>query len=103
MVYFSNSGAEANEGALKLAKYVTKRPAVISFKGSFHGRTMGTAAITGSNSAYRKNYEPMVPSTYFLEYPNLFRSPYTMMGYTVHSNILTSLIPCFHSLLIHRW
>ena len=37
MVYFSNSGAEANEGALKLAKYVTKRPAVISFKGSYHG------------------------------------------------------------------
>lgn len=80
MVYFSNSGAEANEGALKLAKYVTKRPAVISFKGSFHGRTMATAAITGSNSAYRKNYEPMVPSTYFLEYPNLFRSPYTNDG-----------------------
>ena len=38
MVYFSNSGAEANEGAIKLAKYVTNRPAIIAFKGSFHGR-----------------------------------------------------------------
>ena len=40
-VYFSNSGAEANEGAIKLAKYVTGRPGVISFKNSFHGRTIG--------------------------------------------------------------
>ncbi len=80
MVYFSNSGAEANEGALKLAKYVTGRPAVISFKGSFHGRTMGAAAVTGSNSSYRKNYEPLVPGTYFLEYPNLYRTPYEYDG-----------------------
>lgn len=80
MVYFSNSGAEANEGAIKLAKYVTGRPAVISFKGSFHGRTMGAAAITGSNASYRKNYEPLVPSTYFLEYPNLYRTPYEYDG-----------------------
>ncbi len=80
MVYFSNSGAEANEGALKLAKYVTGRPAVISFRGSFHGRTMGAAAITGSNASYRKNYEPLVPGTYFLEYPNLYRTPYAYDG-----------------------
>ena len=51
MVYFSNSGAEANEGAIKLAKYVTKRPAVISFQNSFHGRTIGCVSVTGSNSS----------------------------------------------------
>lgn len=76
MVYFSNSGAEANEGALKLAKYVTKRPAVIAFKNSFHGRTLACASITGSNSAYRKNYEGLLPSVYFAEYPYLYRTPY---------------------------
>lgn len=80
MVYFSNSGAEANEGAMKLAKYVTGRPCIIAFKGSFHGRTMGAAAVTSSDASYRKHYEPMVPSVYFLDYPNLFRSPYPKDG-----------------------
>ncbi|WP_244834754.1 aspartate aminotransferase family protein [Clostridium sp. BJN0001] len=76
MAYFSNSGAEVNEGALKLAKFVTKRPAIISFKGGFHGRTLAAASITASSSQYRKNYEGMLPSVYFLEYPNLYRTPY---------------------------
>ena len=77
-LYFSNSGAEANEGAMKLAKYATKRPVIISMKNAFHGRTMATATITTSNAAYRKNYEPMMPSVYFAEYPYLFRTPYKM-------------------------
>lgn len=80
MVYFSNSGAEANEGAMKLAKYITKRPAIIAFTGSFHGRTIGTISITASNSAYRKNYEGLLPSVYFAEYPYLYRSPYKNDG-----------------------
>jgi 4-aminobutyrate aminotransferase len=80
MVYFSNSGAEANEGALKLAKYVTKRPGIIAFKGSFHGRTLGTTSITTSSSAYRKNYEGLLPSVYFAEYPYLYRTPYKYDG-----------------------
>lgn len=76
MVYFSNSGAEANEGAIKLAKYVTKRPALVAFKGSFHGRTLGTISITSSNSAFRKNMEPLLPSVYFAEYPYCYRCPF---------------------------
>lgn len=70
-VYFSNSGAEANEGAIKLAKYVTRRQAVISFKNSFHGRTLACVSVTGSNSAYRKYYEPLMPAVYWAEYGNL--------------------------------
>lgn len=77
-VYFSNSGAEAVEGAVKLAKYATERPAVIAFKGSFHGRTMMCTSLTASNSAYRKHYEGLVPSIYFAEYPKLFGTPYKM-------------------------
>ena len=53
-LYFSNSGAEANEGAMKLAKYATHRPVIISMKNAFHGRTMATATITTSNVNYRK-------------------------------------------------
>lgn len=78
-VYFSNSGAEANDGALKLAKYVTKRPAIISFKNSFHGRTIGAMSITASNAAYRKRYEGMMPSVYFAEFPQLSKSPYPVI------------------------
>ncbi|MFB5661180.1 aspartate aminotransferase family protein [Alteribacillus sp. HJP-4] len=74
MVYFSNSGAEANEGAMKLAKKVTKRPAIISFKRSFHGRTMATTSITGSSAAHRKDYEGLLPSVYFADYPYAFKN-----------------------------
>ncbi|MCE7793184.1 aspartate aminotransferase family protein [Salipaludibacillus sp. CUR1] len=74
MVYFSNSGAEVNEGAIKLAKKTTKRPAVISFKRGFHGRTLAATSITASSSAYRKDYEGLMPSVYFAEYPYVYRS-----------------------------
>lgn len=75
-VYFSNSGAEANEGAIKLAKYVTGRPGIISFKNSFHGRTIGCVSVTGSSSAYRKYYEPLLPSVYWADYANCYRCPF---------------------------
>ncbi len=74
-VYFSNSGAEANEGAMKLAKYYTKRPAIISFRNSFHGRTIGCVSITGSSAKYRKYYEPLVPAIYWADYCNPYRDP----------------------------
>lgn len=73
-VYFSNSGAEVNEGAIKLAKKYTKRPGIISFKRSFHGRTLATATLTASNSLYRQDYEGLMPSVYYAEYPYPLRS-----------------------------
>ncbi|EST12688.1 aspartate aminotransferase family protein [Sporolactobacillus laevolacticus] len=69
-VFFSNGGAEAVDGALKLAKAYTKRPAIIAFQGSFHGRTFGALSVTGSNAKYRKYYEPLVGSVYFTAYPS---------------------------------
>jgi 4-aminobutyrate aminotransferase len=56
--FFANSGTEAMEGAIKLAKYVTKRPYVISFTGCFHGRSMGALSVTTSKSKYRKYMQP---------------------------------------------
>lgn len=75
-VYFSNSGAEVNDGAMKLAKYVTKRPAVIAFRNSFHGRTIGSLSITGSSSSYRKNYEPLMPAVYWADYADCRHCPF---------------------------
>lgn len=68
--FFANGGAEATDGAIKLARAYTKRPAIISFLGSFHGRTIGATTITSSNSKYRKHYEPLMGSVYFAPYPS---------------------------------
>ncbi|MBN1266171.1 MAG: aspartate aminotransferase family protein [Anaerolineales bacterium] len=75
MFFFGNSGAEAVEGSLKMARYVTERPVIIAFKGSFHGRSYGAASVTSVKSKYRKHYEPFVPGVYFAEYPYPYRCP----------------------------
>jgi 4-aminobutyrate aminotransferase len=75
MFFFGNSGAEAVEGALKLARYVTQRPGIIAFEGSFHGRSYGATSISAGKSKYRKHYEPMVPSVYFAPYAYPYRCP----------------------------
>lgn len=99
MVYFSNSGAEANEGAIKLAKYVTGRPAIIAFRGSFHGRTLATTSLTSSNSAYRKNYEGLLPSVYFAEYPYLYRTPYVSKDGECPKEYFEQFERMFHTLI----
>ena len=68
-IFFTNSGAEATDSAIKLARAATNRPYIISFYGSFHGRTMGATSVTGSNAMYRKDYEPLVGSVEFIPYP----------------------------------
>lgn len=73
MFFFGNSGAEAVEGSIKLARYVTGRPGVIAFLGGFHGRTMGAASVTTSKGKYRRHYEPFLPAVYFVHFPNPFR------------------------------
>ena len=69
-IFFTNGGAEATDSALKLAMSCTGRSAVIAFMGSFHGRTVGATAITGSNSKYRRHYNPLMGNVYFAPYPS---------------------------------
>jgi len=68
-VMFLNSGSEAIDAALKLARRVTGRPGIIAFRGGFHGRTYGATSVTTSNLNYRTGYEPMLPGVYFAPYP----------------------------------
>jgi 4-aminobutyrate aminotransferase len=75
-VFLANSGAEAVEGAIKLARYVTGRPAIINFRGSFHGRTMMTTGLTSSKLYYRERYEPLPSSIYTSTYPYVYRSAF---------------------------
>ena len=72
-VMFLNSGSEAIEGALKLARRTTGRPALIAFEGGFHGRTFGAASVTTSSLNYRVGYEPLLPSVYFTPFPAAYR------------------------------
>ena len=67
VVYFTNSGTEANEGALKLAKKRTGRSRIISFERSYHGDTHGSLSVTGRD-VYRKPYEPLLPGVTFLPF-----------------------------------
>jgi len=73
MFFFSNSGAEAVEGAVKLSRFHTGRQGVIAFTGAFHGRTLGAASLTTSNIKYRRKYHPFLPSVYHSPYPYCFR------------------------------
>ena len=74
-VFFANSGAEAVEGAIKLARYTTGRSALIAFQGAFHGRTYGALTLTASKSYYRERYEPFLPGVYHAPYPYPYRNP----------------------------
>jgi len=73
MTFFTQSGSEALEAAIKLAKYVSKKQGLIAFKGSFHGRTLGALSITFSKAKYREGYEPLVPNVYMAPYAYCYR------------------------------
>jgi 4-aminobutyrate aminotransferase len=71
--FFSNSGAEAVEGAVKLAKIATGRTNVVAFSGGFHGRTAMTMALTSSKAVFRGGYQPLPAGVFFAPYPYAFR------------------------------
>ena len=71
--YYGNSGAEAIECALKLARYHTKRQNIIAFFGAFHGRTMGALSLTASKPQQRRRFSPLMPGVTHVPYPDLYR------------------------------
>ena len=72
-IYYGNSGAEAIEAALKLARYHTKRQNVIAFYGAFHGRTMGALSLTASKPQQKRRFAPLVPGVTHVRYPDVYR------------------------------
>lgn len=71
--FFSNSGAEAVEGAIKLARHATGRINVIAFQGGFHGRTAGALALTSTKTVYRAGYQPLPAGAFIAPYPYAYR------------------------------
>ncbi len=74
-VYFGNSGTEAMEAALKLARYHSKRYRFIAFLGCFHGRTYGSLSLTSSKAVQRNGFGPLLPGVSHVPYPNPYRCP----------------------------
>ena len=72
-VYFGNSGAEAIEAAMKLARYHTRRQKFIAFLGAFHGRTLGALSLTASKAVQRRGFGPLIPGVYHVPYPDSYR------------------------------
>lgn len=72
-IYFGNSGAEANEAALKLARHYTGRSHIISFFRSFHGRTYGALSVTASKAVQKAGFSPMLPNVHHAHYPYFYR------------------------------
>ena len=75
-VFLNNSGSEAVETAIKLARYHTKRPYIIAFFGAFHGRTMGALSLTASKAKQRAFFSPLMPGVYHVPYGYCYRCPY---------------------------
>jgi 4-aminobutyrate aminotransferase len=73
--FFGNSGTEAVEACLKLSRYATGRTNIIAFLGGFHGRTMGSLAVTASKAIQRRGFGPMLPGVYHAPYPDCYRCP----------------------------
>jgi 4-aminobutyrate aminotransferase len=80
-VFFGNSGAEAIEASLKLARYHTKRPRVLAFLGAFHGRTMGALSLTASKVIHERGFSPLVPGVTHVPYAYCYRCPYHQTPY----------------------
>ncbi len=80
-VFFTNSGAESNEAAIKLAKVAKKKQQFIAFIGGFHGRTQGALSMTASKSLQRKGFFPTMPGVEHAIFPNPFRNPFGIDGY----------------------
>jgi 4-aminobutyrate aminotransferase len=74
-VFLTNSGTEATEGAIKLARHATRRTAIIAFKGAFHGRTTGALALTSSKARQHSGFGPLLPDVHHVAFPNRYRAP----------------------------
>jgi 4-aminobutyrate aminotransferase len=91
-VFFSNSGAEAIEAAIKLARYVTKRQHLIAFYGGFHGRTMGALSLSASKALHRRGFGPLVPGVFHAPYGDVEFIEQTLFGRVVSPDEVAAIV-----------
>src|SRR6185369_4634045 len=96
--FFGNSGAEAIEACIKLARYATKRINIIAFFGGFHGRTMGALALTASKPVQRRGFGPFMPGVFHAPFADCYRCP---VGLTPDTCAAECLDFIEHQLFMH--
>src|SRR5258708_33572485 len=92
-VFFTNSGAEAIEGAMKLARYATGRPSYIAFIGGFHGRTFGALSLTASKASQRRRFAPLLSSVFHAPFPSASRGMTTTSPMTRLAELFSTVAP----------
>jgi 4-aminobutyrate aminotransferase len=92
-VFFGNSGTEAIEAGMKLARYVTGRPRFIAFRGSFHGRTLGALSLTASKAVQRKGFEPLLSGVTHLAFPDPYRGGTVEQSLAEFHDVLGTIAP----------
>jgi 4-aminobutyrate aminotransferase len=90
-VYFGNSGTEAVEAAIKLAKYHTKRDKLVAFHGAFHGRTMGALSLTASRAVQRKGFGTLLSGVFHMPFPDTYRGTYGIRPENASADCLSYL------------
>jgi 4-aminobutyrate aminotransferase len=98
-VYFGNSGTEAIEAAMKLARYHTRRDKFIAFYGCFHGRTVGSLSLTASKAVQRKRFGPLLAGVFHAPYPNTYRGGYGVRPEHASADALAHLEQMFKSIV----
>src|SRR5437762_10173272 len=96
--FFGNSGTEAIEAALKLARYTTGRPNIIAFFGGFHGRTMGALSLTASKPVQRRGFGPFMSGVYHAPFADCYRCPVGLTPDTCEAECLDFID---HQLFMH--
>lgn len=91
-VFFSNSGTEANEAAIKLSRQASGRKFFIAFLSAFHGRSMGSLALTASKIVHKEMFYPWMPGVVHLPYPNPYRNPWGIDGYENPGELVNRVI-----------
>ncbi len=91
-VFFSNSGAEAIEAAIKLARYVTKRQHLIAFYGGFHGRTLGALSLSASKALHRSGFGPLVPGVFHAPYGDVEFIEQTLFGRVISPDEVAAIV-----------
>jgi 4-aminobutyrate aminotransferase len=79
--FYTNSGTESTEAAIKLARHHTGRPGMLAFRRCFHGRTMGSLSLTASKAEQRRGFQPLMAGVFHVPFPNPYRNPWDIDGY----------------------
>ncbi|MGQ0764294.1 MAG: acetyl ornithine aminotransferase family protein [Gemmatimonadota bacterium] len=90
-VFLTNSGTEATEGAIKLARFATRRTAIIAFKGAFHGRSTGAVSLTSSKARQHSGFGPLLPDVHHVDYAYRYRCRHCATGPDCTRECVTSI------------